>query len=146
MKWIYENNEVDEVPEGFYGFIYLITNKQTGKKYIGRKFFTAAKTRQVNKKKKKFRVESDWKDYYGSSQELLDDIELLGKENFERQIIRLCKTLGETKYWEVKYQFMYSVLEEKLPNGEWAWYNGNIMMKFHRKNIGSHSLDLITSA
>jgi hypothetical protein len=141
VTWLYENNEIDEVPEKTYGFIYLITNTENGRKYIGRKFFTKSHTRQVNKKKKKSRVESDWKDYYGSSEELLADIEKYGKDKFKREILRLCKTLGETKYWEAKYHFFYNVLESKLPNGEWEYYNGNVMMKFTRRNIGEHCLE-----
>lgn len=136
MQWLYENKELEEIPEGYYGFIYEITNNLNGRKYLGRKFFTKSHTKQVKGKRKKSRVESDWKDYYGSSQELLDDIEKYGKENFTRRIVRLCKTLGETKYQETKLQFLYNVLEEKLPNGEWAWYNGNVAMKYTRRNIG----------
>ena len=141
MTWLYENKEIEEAPES-YGFIYLITNLENGRKYIGRKFFTRAHTRQVKGKKKKSRVESDWRTYYGSSEELLKDIELYGKDSFKREIIRMCATLGETKYWEAKLQFQYSVLEEKLQDGTWAWYNGNIMMKFQRRNIGKHSLEI----
>lgn len=135
--WFYNGSPIEEIPDGYFGFIYLIENIETGKKYLGRKYFTASKTRQVKGKKKKSRVESDWKDYYGSSEILLKDIEALGKEKFVRKIIRLCKTRGETNYWEAKLQFKLNVLEETLADGSPAWYNGNILVKFTRKNIGA---------
>lgn len=137
MDWLYNGKSItDEEVEGYYGFIYEITNNLNGRKYIGRKFFTKSKTKQVKGKKKKLRVESDWKDYWSSCEELLNDIETHGKENFTREVLRLCKTLGECKYQETKIQFAKNVLEERLDNGEWAWYNGNILVKYTRRNIG----------
>lgn len=133
--WTYEGQEFTD-PDKYYGFIYEITNTINGKRYIGRKYFTAAKTRQVKGKKKRTRVESDWKDYWGSSKYLLADIEAYGVENFKREIIRLCKTRGECNYWETKLQFHYNVLEAKTENGEWAFYNENIAVKYTRTNIG----------
>jgi hypothetical protein len=138
--WYYNGQEFDgELAAGLYGFVYLITNLQTGKMYIGRKFFTKAHSRTVKGKKKKSRVPSDWENYWGSSEELLKDIAALGKENFRRDIIRLCLTLGECKYQETKLQFQYNVLEAKLGNGELAYYNSNIAMKYTRRNIGKGS-------
>ena len=129
--WLHEEKELHEnVVNDYYGFVYLIRNKISGKSYIGRKYFTKASSRQVKGKRKRCRKESDWKDYWGSSKRLLEDIEKLGKENFERQILRLCKTRGECNYWEAKYQFEYDVL-----TGD-NYYNDNIMMKFTRHNIG----------
>jgi hypothetical protein len=133
--WLYEGTEFTN-PESYYGFIYLITNNLTGRKYIGRKYFTKAKTRQVKGKKKRSRVDSEWVSYWGSCQPLLDDILTHGQENFTRTILRLCKTRGETNYWEAKLQFQYEVLE-----GESDWYNANIMMKFTRRNIGNIKLE-----
>lgn len=128
--WLYENKQFEGYA-GYYGFVYLITNTINGKKYVGRKYFTKAGTRQVKGKKKKTRKESDWLDYYGSSPRLLEDIEKYGKENFTREILRLCKTRGECNYWEVKLQFEYKVLESE------DYYNDNIAVKFTRRNIGS---------
>lgn len=130
--WLYEEKELDyELVEKYYGFVYLIENVDTGKRYIGRKYFTKASTKQVKGKKKRIRKESDWKDYWGSSQRLLTDIQALGKNKFKRTILRLCKTRGECNYWEAKLQFLYNVLESD------NFYNDNIMMKFTRKNIGN---------
>lgn len=133
--WLFEDKEFVD-PEDYYGFIYMITNKITGKRYIGRKYFTKAATRQVKGKKRKTRKESDWLDYYGSSPSLLKDIEELGKDNFHREILRLCKTRGETNYWEARYQFEYRVLEVYSETGEPLFYNDNIVTKFTRRNIG----------
>ena len=129
--WLHEEKELHEnVVNDYYGFVYLIRNKISGKSYIGRKYFTKASSRQVKGKRRRCRKESDWKDYWGSSKRLLEDIEKIGKENFERSILRLCKTRGECNYWEAKYQFEYDVL-----TGD-DYYNDNIMMKFTRHNIG----------
>jgi hypothetical protein len=135
MTWLYEDNIFDD-PTGYYGFVYEITNNLNGKKYIGRKYFTMSKTRQVKGKKKRSRVENDWRDYWGSSKYVQEDIEKLGVDNFTRRIIRLCKTRGECNYWEAKLQFENNVLQSKLDNGENAYYNENILVKFTRKNIG----------
>lgn len=129
--WLYNDKELtDEDIKGHYGFIYQIDNLIDGRSYIGRKYFTKAGTKQVKGKKRKTRKESDWKDYYGSSPRLLEDIEKLGRDNFKRSIIRLCKTRGETNYWEAKLQFKFEVLESD------KYYNDNILVKFTRRNIG----------
>lgn len=138
--WLLEEKEFED-PGDYFGYVYLITNNITGKKYIGRKYFTKAHTRQVKGKKKRSRIENDWKDYWGSCLPLLEDVSTLGAENFKREVIKLCKTRGETNYWEVKLQFEHNVLEAKLPNNEPAYYNANIAMKFTRKNIGKISED-----
>ena len=110
--------------------------KTNGKQYIGRKYFTKAATKQVNKKKKKIRKDSGWKEYWSSSQKLLAEIEERGKQVFYREVLRLCKTRGECNYWEAKLQFEYDVLNARLPDGEPAFYNDNILVKFTRSNIG----------
>jgi hypothetical protein len=129
--WLYNDKELTgEDIEGYYGFIYEIENLIDGRRYLGRKYFTKAGTKQVKGKKRKTRKESDWRDYYGSSPYLLEDIERLGKENFKRTIVRLCKTRGETNYWEAKLQFKFEVLESD------KFYNSNILVKFTKRNIG----------
>lgn len=129
--WLYENQLFEkEKADHYYGFVYVIENIETGKRYIGRKYFTKASSKQVKGKKRRCRKESDWQEYWGSSQRLLLDLQELGKEKFKRVILRLCKTRGECNYWEAKYQFSFNVLEND------DFYNDNIMMKFTRKNIG----------
>jgi hypothetical protein len=132
-NWKFKQNQIiTEIPEGKYGFVYKIVNNVSGREYIGKKFFYFQKTRQVKGKKKKYKAESDWKDYYGSNEELLKDVELLGKDNFERYILYLCKSKGECTYFESKCQFELDVLlyPEK-------YYNTWIMCKVHRKHIQS---------
>lgn len=124
--WIYEDKAVEESPGEYQGFIYLITNKISGKKYIGKKNLVTPKIRYKtvtlkngNKKRKKLKEfnESDWKDYYGSNKELLEDVEKHGKENFERKIIHYCKTKGEMTYWESYYQFVtHAILSDDYYN------------------------------
>jgi len=126
--WVHNNKEFTD-PEDWYGFIYEITNNITGKKYIGRKYFTQSKTRQVKGKKKRSRVESDWRDYWGSNKSLLADIDKYGKENFTRKILLLCESRGNTNYWEAKFQFDNNVLLDD------NYYNDWIMIKTHRKHI-----------
>jgi len=129
--WLYDGKELtDEDIKGYYGFIYEIECLVNSKLYLGRKYFTKAGTKQVKGKKRKTRKESDWKDYYGSSPRLLEDVEKLGKDKFVRRIVRLCKTRGETNYWEAKLQFANEVLESD------KYYNDNILVKFTRRNIG----------
>jgi hypothetical protein len=103
-SWLYEDKEFTDV-EDYYGFIYLIENLVNGRKYIGRKYLTKAGYKTVKGKRKKLRVESDWRDYYGSSTSLKEDIDHYGKDNFRRTILRLCKSRGECNYFETKYIF-----------------------------------------
>jgi tyrosyl-tRNA synthetase len=113
MTWLYEGKEYEPVeldPKKTYGFVYLIENLETGKKYIGKKLLFASKTRQVNKKKKRYKAESDWKTYYGSSESLLADVTKFGKDKFSRTILRLCATKAECSYHEAREQFERNVL------------------------------------
>lgn len=143
MTWTFNDLPFNEIPDSFdaIGFIYLITNKLSGKKYIGKKNLYAAQTRQKTvtlksgiKKKKKIRskVESDWMKYYGSSEDLKKDVESIGTENFDRQIIRFCKSKGELSYYEAKYQFEHDVLLR--PD---QFYNRWISIKVHTIHLKS---------
>jgi hypothetical protein len=136
--WLFENTEVLELPEDCIGFVYLITNLKTNRKYIGKKLAKFSKTslktvtlKNGTKKKKKVRskIDSDWKDYYGSSNELTKDIELLGKENFKREILYICNSKAECSYIEAREQFVNKVLESD------DYYNNNIMIRVHGSHI-----------
>ena len=105
MDWQYAGLPYIETPSEWYGFVYKITHIPTGKIYIGRKYFTLSATKQVKGKKKKYRKESDWKEYYGSSTLLHADIALYGKDQFSREILKLCKNRTECSYYESKYIF-----------------------------------------
>lgn len=126
--WFYNNEEFEDIGE-YVGFVYLITNLTNSKKYIGKKNFYFTKSKQVNGKKKRYKVVSDWKDYYGSNKELAKDVEDLGKDAFKREILRLCKSKGEFGYFEAKYQFEHNVLESE------DYYNSWIMCRIHKKHL-----------
>jgi hypothetical protein len=130
--WLFENKEItSDIIENYIGFVYCITNNVTGKKYIGKKLFkNTRRTKVKGKSRRKITIkESDWKDYWGSNKVLQEDVKTLGEDNFERVILKLCKTKGECNYWEAKYQMQYEVLESD------SWYNDWIMVKVHRSHI-----------
>ena len=142
MSWLYENTLVESLPEDCVGFVYLITNKLSGRKYIGKKLAKFSKTaykvvklKNGTKKRKKIRskIDSDWQDYYGSSPELTKDVVALGVENFTREILFYCKSKSECSYIEAREQFARRVLETE------DYYNGHIQVRVH----GSHIINKI---
>ena len=131
--WRFDGTVFDSEDIGkFVGFVYMIVSKVDGKKYIGRKYFWQFRTPRG--KKRKVKSESDWKNYYGSCPELKEDIDKLGRENFSRTILSLHKTKGKTNFGETSQLFKNDVLTESLDNGEPAFYNGNILGRFYRKD------------
>jgi hypothetical protein len=131
--WVYQGNVVDELPEDCVGFVYLIVNTLNGKKYIGKKLSKFSKTsykvvtlKNGTKKRKKIRskIDSDWKTYWSSSEDLKKDVETLGESNFTREILKYCSSKNELSYYEAKFQFDEDVLlhEDK-------WYNKWISVK-----------------
>jgi hypothetical protein len=138
MAWLYESKPVDQLPDDCVGFVYLITNTLTGRKYIGKKLAKFSKTtykvvklKNGNKKKKKIRskIDSDWQLYYGSSPELNKDIEQLGIHNFSREILYYCRSKSECSYIEAREQFARKVLESD------DYYNGHIQVRVHGSHI-----------
>ena len=132
MTWLYEGKEYspEELdPKKVYGFVYLIENLENGKKYIGKKFLFSSKTRQVNKKKKRYKAESDWRDYYGSSETLLEDVQKLGKDKFRRTILHLCATKAECGFLEAKEQFERNVLLSE------EYYNSWISVRVRKAHL-----------
>ena len=130
--WLYENKEYDETPEEYQGFVYLITELDTEKKYIGKKNFWRPKVLPKNSKRNRrvrTRVESDWKKYFGSSKEVQALVESKGIENYKREILRLCKTKGEMSYYEAKLQFDHDVLLSD------EYYNEFIGCKIHSRHL-----------
>lgn len=138
MTWLYQEKEILELPEDCVGFVYLIENKLNGKKYIGKKLSKFSKTtyktiklKNGKKKKKRIRskIDSDWKTYYGSSPNLTADIEILGTENFKREILYFCKSKAECSYIEAREQFSRKVLESS------DYYNNIIQVRIHGSHI-----------
>jgi hypothetical protein len=127
--WLYKDEIFTEDMIGDnYGFVYQITDPN-GKKYIGKKFFYSSKTKQVKGKKKKIKVFSDWKTYFGSNEELKKEIAKHGEHMFARHIIHLCKSKGECGYLEAKEQFTKGVLESD------NYYNTWIMVRVRKSHI-----------
>jgi len=138
MTWLYQNTPVETLPDSCVGFVYMITNNLTGRKYIGKKLAKFSKTtyrtvKQKNgiKKKKRIRskIDSDWQQYYGSSAELSADIEKLGTDNFTREILFYCASKSECSYIEAREQFSRRVLESQ------DYYNGHIQVRVHGRQI-----------
>lgn len=138
MSWYFQNNIVEILPDDCVGFVYLIENLTNNRKYIGKKLSKFSKTayktvtlKNGAKKKKKIRskIDSDWKDYWSSSNELKKDVELLGKENFKREILFYCKSKSECSYIEAREQFSRRVLESS------EYYNGHVQVRVHKNHI-----------
>jgi hypothetical protein len=138
MTWLYQGTIVTELPEECVGFVYIITNTLSGKKYIGKKLakfsrttYKTVKLKNGKKKKKKIRgkIESDWQEYWGSSPNLTADIDTLGKDKFTREILHYCKSKSETSYIEAREQFERKVLESQ------DYYNGHIQVRVHGSHI-----------
>ena len=130
--WYYNDQTYEETPEEYQGFVYQITELDTGKKYIGKKNFWKPKILPKNSKRTRrvrTRVESDWRTYFGSSKEVQLLIEEKGKENYKREILRLCQTKGEMSYYEAKLQFEKDVLLSD------EWFNNFIGCKIHSRHL-----------
>ena len=138
MTWLFENTQIEVLPEDCVGFVYIITNLVTGRRYIGKKLAKFAKTtykvvklKNGTKKKKKIRskIDSDWQTYYGSNDELNKDIEQLGSDKFKREILYYCTSKAQCSYIEAREQFRHQVLESD------DYYNGQISVRVHGSHI-----------
>jgi hypothetical protein len=138
---VLEYTELSQFPEFIHGFVYVITNKTNGKFYVGKKILRNNLSKKLTKKeisewskpgrvpkKKKEVKESNWKDYWGSNKQLLEDAKLLGKENFERKILQFCRSSKQLTYFEMLWQIHYNVLCENS-------YNDQILGKFFRRDV-----------
>jgi hypothetical protein len=138
MSWLFESNEIEALPEDCVGFVYLITNLTNNRKYIGKKlarFKTSKPPLKGRKNRRRGTKESDWREYYGSNDELNKDIEQLGTENFKREILYYCNSKAECSYIEAREQFRHKVLETP------QYYNGHIQVRVH----GSHIINKLSS-
>ena len=124
--WTYEGNVIEALPDGCEAFVYLITNTVSGMLYVGKKlakFKTTKPPLKGKKNKRRGTKESDWKEYFGSSDRLNADVEELGKDSFTREIIHMCPTRGIASYLEAREQFERRVLETD------DYYNGIINVR-----------------
>lgn len=151
MSWLYRNEEnnlpqfiesIAEFPNNCFGFIYVIRNLTNDKFYIGKKQIQHKIKRKITKKelkliegqgrrptKKLVVKESDWQSYWGSSKQLLEDIEKLGEKKFQREILKFCRNKKQLSYYEVFYQFKFDVLNNE------NCYNQSILGKYFKKDI-----------
>lgn len=139
MSWFFEGALLQEeerlslVEKGVIGFVYCITEIDTGKKYIGKKLWVTTKKLPPLKGKKRKRtkiVETDWRTYYGSSDILNKLVEEKGADNYQREILHFCYNKSELSYLETKEQFERDVLLTD------DYYNGIINCR-----IGNRGLD-----
>lgn len=147
--WYYQNNIIDSIeqmPENIFGFIYKITNIETGQFYIGKKQIKSITNVKLGKKekaklnetitgkgrrpsKKKVIKESNWLSYYGSSKKLLEDVKKLGETVFKREIIKYCFSKKSLSYWEIYYQIQNDILQSS------NCYNDSILGKFFKNDV-----------
>lgn len=133
MTWYSNNEPVENIDPKYKAFVYLITNLVDGRQYIGKKLTESTRTKPPLKgktRKRKVKSESDWREYWSSSDELKADVERLGEDNFRREIIHYCLNKGTASYLEAKEQMLREVLEH--PD---KWYNGIIQCKIHRTHV-----------
>lgn len=134
MEWIYNGNPVSGIEiVDFKAFVYCITNNTNGKRYFGKKRlqFVSHKRKIGRKNRIKTVKESDWKDYWGSSEKLLLDIKELGEDAFQRHILRFCKSLSESSYYELKFQMENDVLLKPE-----EFYNEYVGGRISRRQMG----------
>ena len=128
--WIYNDEPFtsDDIGEHV-GFVYLLTAPD-GKKYVGKKLFVSKRKLPPLKGKTRRRTkisESDWKTYYGSSEQVQELIE--SGTLFKREILHLCRSKGELSYLEAKEQFDREVLLRD------DYFNGIIQVKIHASHV-----------
>ena len=144
--WKYNGKEItnlDQFPEGTFGFVYRILHKATGKAYIGKKVLYHSLKKKLTQKelaeiegqgrRPSFRLvvkESDWKHYWGSNKALQELKKTSSAEDFERTILKISPDKKLLTYYETKYLFVYEVLEK--PEN---FYNDNILGKFYSKDF-----------
>ena len=125
-QWLYNGKPIDELPEGCEAFVYLITNNHTGRMYVGKKlarFKTTKPPLKGKKRKRRGTKESDWREYWGSSDQLKADVAELGEDQFTREILHFCPSRGVASYLEAKEQFDREVLLRD------EYYNGIINVR-----------------
>ena len=127
MTWKYNHQDFVEAQKGMEGFFYLITNLDNNKKYIGKKhFWTRQKDKKTGRRKKQ---ESDWQNYFGSCDELKEDVKNLGKDKFLREILYICPHKKSMSFYETMEQFKRDVILRE------DYYNTNVEGKFFSSEV-----------
>lgn len=132
--WVFKGNPIEpEDLDNNKAFVYCITNRKTGKKYYGKKRLSFMRRRKIPGRINRIKIvkESDWRDYWGSSKELHEDIKKYGEDAFSREILRICHSLGEASYYEAKLQFEHDVILH--PD---KFYNTFVGCRIHAKHLG----------
>ncbi len=132
--WTYEGEAFKGPTESQVGFIYIITNLQSNRKYIGKKVFWNSKMLPKTKKRKRRKKvikESDWRVYFGSCKELLEEVKEIGADAYSREIIYICETKSEMSYIEAREQFEREVLLTD------EYYNRIIQCRINANQVGS---------
>jgi hypothetical protein len=146
MEWLYKDTtitSIEDISENFYGFIYVTTHIPTGKKYLGKKSLIHNVKKKLTKKQlaeqplsrgrkpthEVIQKESDWKTYYGSEEFIKQKIKEGKQEEFTREILLFVSNKKLLTYYECKFQFTLSVLEND------KWMNTNILGKFFSKDF-----------
>ena len=143
--WLYQNKEINELtdmPENTFGFIYEVTHLPTGRKYLGRKQLISVQKKALGKrelalltdkrasKKKTVTKETDWKTYYGSHPEIKQMIKDKKQSEFSREILIFVSSKKQLTYYEDKYLYMKGVIE---PGS--TYFNDNISGRFFKKDF-----------
>lgn len=129
--WLFNGQPIDEIPAGHDTFVYLFTNKITGKQYIGYKTATSNVTKVVAGKKRRTKKDSDWRVYYSSSQDVLHDVGYYGRGNFVREILAFTVNKSIGKYLEAYYQFTKNVLTTDKDR----YYNGIVNLRINQAGL-----------
>ena len=125
--WTFNDEIFNEVDKKYEGFVYLITNLENEMKYVGKKnFWERRKNPKTGRRQTK---EGDWRNYFGSCDDLKEDVKKLGKEKFKREILYLCPHKKSMSYYETYEQFNRNVLLDE------TYYNTNIEGKFYSSEI-----------
>jgi hypothetical protein len=127
LMWIFNKKKFDEVDKQYEGFVYLITNLENGMKYVGKKHFW--ERRKNSKTGRRQTKESDWRKYFGSCDQLKEDVKELGEDKFKREILYLCPHKKSMSYYETYEQFKRNVLMDE------TYYNTNIEGKFYTSEV-----------
>jgi hypothetical protein len=127
--WYHNNNLIDTIDDEYVAFVYMITNLINNKRYIGLKTTKSSKIKKVKGRRKRYKVESDWRTYWSSCEQLKNDVITYGENNFKREIMHFCKSKGTANYLEAKEQFLHKVLEDS------GWYNNIVNCRVHRKHL-----------